>query len=54
MVYKTGKYNVNSDALRYLAILSKEEEEVDPEDGGRVTILDHLKAPLITERQVER
>lgn len=54
MVYKAGKDHGNADALSCLPIPSKEEEEVDPEDGGRVMRLDHLEAPLITDRKVER
>lgn len=54
MVYKAGKDHGNADTLSRLPVPSKEEEEVDPEGGGRVMMLHHLEAPLITDRQVER
>lgn len=54
MVYKAGKDHGNADVLSRLPVPSTEEKEVDPEDGGRVMMPDHLEAPLITDRQLER
>lgn len=54
MVHKIGKNHWNADAWSRVPIPSKEEEWVDPEDGGRVMMLGHLEASLITDRQVER
>lgn len=53
MLYKQGKDHGNADALSRLPVPGPEEEEV-PEEEGRVMMLDHLDAPPITDRQVER
>lgn len=46
-----GKDHGNSDALSRVSVPSKEEEKVDPEDGGRVMLLDHLETfSILTDK----